>query len=48
MTDHRYWVLCHEALSEFLHRAHSGEDPDLLLMEMYANSESEYVEGEDG
>lgn len=47
MSEPRYWVLGESILREALDRAGNGEDPSVLLMELYANSESEYVEGED-
>lgn len=31
---------------KLLKRAHQGEDPDMLMMEFLANSDSETVEGE--
>lgn len=34
-----WYVLCSEALQELLERAHAGEDPELLLIELYANSD---------
>jgi hypothetical protein len=44
-----WWSISGEVLLELLHRAHKGEDPDLLYAEEYANSDHEYVseEGED-
>ncbi len=42
----RFWVLGQEMLRELLERARAGEDIDLLLVELYANSEIEPVEGD--
>lgn len=38
-TEVGCWVLPHEALTEVLHRAWDGEDPDVLLVELFANSD---------
>lgn len=41
--DHRcrWWVLCDHTLKDTLIRAQTGEDPDLLMTELYANSVQE-------
>lgn len=36
-----WWVISDTALKDMLFRAAQGEDPDLLLMEHYANSHQE-------
>lgn len=36
-----WWVIHSSELNTALHRAHRGEDPELLYMELYANSETE-------
>lgn len=41
-----YWVLSQEDLREMLERAVNGESIDLVLMELYANSDVTQVEGE--
>lgn len=40
-----WWVIAEEQLKELLARAHSGEDPELLYLEAYANSEGCGVDG---
>lgn len=42
-----FWAISEEALREMLNRAHAGEDPDMLYMEFWANSDHEAVEGND-
>lgn len=42
-----YWVIENADLADMLHRAAAGEDPDLLLVEEYANSDHDYIEGDD-
>lgn len=42
-----YWVLSGESLLDLLHRAARGEAPDILMMELYANSEINPPEVED-
>ena len=42
-----WWTLSGENLLNSLRRAAAGEDPDLIYAELYANSEHEYVEGDD-
>lgn len=42
-----WWSLSGESLMDMLRRCHEGEDPDLVYAEMYANSEHEFVEGDD-
>jgi hypothetical protein len=44
-TKPTWWVLEGTALREMLNRAHAGEDPELLFLELYANSEQEDVDG---
>jgi hypothetical protein len=44
MTAH--WVISEVALRQLLRRAHEGEDPEVLLVEQYANSDIEEVPGE--
>lgn len=36
-----WWTISGAALMAALHRAHNGEDPDLVYAELYANSEVE-------
>lgn len=38
VSDLGWWAISGEALLELLHRAHNGEDPDLLYAETYANA----------
>lgn len=40
MTE-RYWVISETAFVAAMHRAAAGEEPELLLMEHYANSDSD-------
>lgn len=40
-----WWTIHGSTLLEALHRAHDGEDPDLVYAELYANSEAD--EGQD-
>lgn len=36
------WLTMHfSVLEELIHRAHEGEDPELLIVEFYANCERE-------
>lgn len=42
-----WWCISGDALLDLLRRAHSGEDPDLLYAEEYANADSTYVDGDD-
>ncbi len=44
----RWWVIQGSMLLELLHRAATGEDPDLLYVEAYANSAAERHEGGGG
>lgn len=39
-----WWVIHSERILELLRRAADGEDPDALLLEEYANSDSEQIE----
>lgn len=34
-----YWAISEDALIETIRRAHAGEDPDLLYLELIANSD---------
>lgn len=43
-----WFVICGHALQQMLERAHAGEDPSLLLLEIVANSETEEVPGAEG
>lgn len=36
-----WWVISGDELIAALQRAHDGEDPELLYVELYANSEVE-------
>ncbi len=40
-----YWVISGEDFMAAMKRAATGEDPDLLYAEYYANSDVEDVEG---
>jgi hypothetical protein len=40
-----WWAISSEEFRDALVRAHGGEDPDLLLTEIYANSDHEDIEG---
>lgn len=42
-----WWVINAEELLASLRRCHSGEDPDLVYAELYANSAQESVNGDD-
>ena len=48
MADLGYWCISGEALLEALHRVAEGEDPDIVYAELYANSDHEHVEGDNG
>jgi hypothetical protein len=39
-----WWTLSDESLRAMLRRVADGEDPDMVYMEMYANSEHELPE----
>lgn len=45
-VETEWWALGGGALRSMLIRAHAGESPDLLYMELYANSDHEEVEGD--
>ena len=47
MSDLGYWALSGSDFLKALHRAHGGEDPDVIYAEYYANSDHEKVEGND-
>jgi hypothetical protein len=36
-----WWAISGDSLLAALHRAHDGEDPDLLFAELYANTTKE-------
>jgi hypothetical protein len=42
----RYWVIEESELASKLRRVANGESPDVVLLEMYANSDTEQVEGD--
>lgn len=45
--DGELWVaMSCSAFVDHLHRARRGEDPDMLLMELYANGDTDRVDGE--
>ena len=37
--EREWWTIAGSALQAALHRAHEGEDPEIVYAEMYANSE---------
>jgi hypothetical protein len=39
-----WWVIEDVQLQEALKRAHAGEDPEVLYVELYANSDVDQVE----
>jgi hypothetical protein len=39
-----WWVIEDAQLQEALKRAHAGEDPEVLYVELYANSDVDQVE----
>ena len=41
-----WWAISGRAMLELLRRAHHGEDPNMLYIEAYANSDVEKSEGE--
>jgi hypothetical protein len=41
------WIMCDESLREALELAATGMDIDLILLELYANSDIEEIEPED-
>lgn len=43
----RWWTLPHDVLAGLLARAANGEDPDALLVELYANSDTERPSADD-
>lgn len=45
-VETEWWAIGGEAIRSMLNRAHAGESPDLLYMELYANSDHEEVEGD--
>lgn len=46
-VEERWWVMSNSDFYEAMKRAHAGEEPDLLLIEYYVNSESEKVDPDD-
>lgn len=40
----QWWVINGERLREALRRAHDGDDPDVVFLEFYVNSEHEAQE----
>jgi len=42
-----YWAISGDAFLAALHRAHDGEDPDMVYAELYVNSDHEEVEGDE-
>ena len=40
----KWWAISEPALRDLLRRAHHGEDPEVLLLEQYANSDHEEVD----
>lgn len=43
-----WWAISGEAILNMLHRVHQGEDPDLVYIEEYANTDDhEHIEPED-
>lgn len=42
----KWWAISEDALRDLLRRVREGEDPDVLLLEQYANSDHEEVEGD--
>ncbi len=41
MSGEKWWTLPGDVLALLLERAHGGESPDALLLELYANSDTE-------
>lgn len=39
-----WWALSDEVLSAMLKRAHAGEEPDTLRLELFANADAEAVD----
>lgn len=46
MTN-RWWVIQETELHAALMRAHHGDDADMVLLELTANTATEHVEGDD-
>jgi hypothetical protein len=46
VPDLGWWVIHGDSLLDVLHRARAGEDPDMLIAELYANSDSEDADDE--
>jgi hypothetical protein len=39
-----WWAIHNDEILKMLYRVRDGEDPDMVLMQEYANSQSEYPE----
>ena len=46
MTE-RWWVIHEAELRAALERAHGGDDPGIVLLELTANAASERVDGDE-
>lgn len=46
-ADLGWWAIHGEDLLNMLRRCHAGEDPDLVYAEEYANSDHEYMGGDE-
>jgi hypothetical protein len=46
MTELGWWSISGEALLNALRQVAAGDDPDVVYMELLANSKTETVEGE--
>lgn len=42
-----WWTIHSSVIQDMLRRAHEGENPDLLYVELIANSDTEPVENRD-
>lgn len=47
-SHNAWWSIHSSIIQQMLRRAHQGEDPELLYIELIANSDSEPVENSDG
>lgn len=47
MTNRLWWAINSDDLKAALVRAHNGEDPDIILMDLYLDSDH-YGNGDDG
>jgi len=43
----QWWTINGQVLLDALHRAHDGDDPEVVYLELFANSDTVDVEGED-